>query len=84
MNILGILAVYVRTPAGSTTGFKGRKDHASIFELDMVMINIKERGDNNPNNSNDNNNYKKIKISKFYKYHGEKEKFKSWLFQLII
>ena len=63
------------TLAGNTIGFKEKKDHISIFKLDIIIINIKKKRDNNFSDSN-NNNYKKIKIFKPDKYYDEREKFK--------
>ena len=76
MSILGILIICVGVFVGNIIRFKGRKDYASIFELDIIIIDNKEKGDNNPNDFDNNKNYKKIKISKPDKYHGEREKFK--------
>ena len=60
---------------GSITGFKGRKDYASTFKLDVVIGSVEEKGDNNPSNSNNKDkNYKKIKISKSNKYYGKLKK----------
>ena len=84
MNTLGILIAYVGTPTEGTIRFKGRKDRASILKLDVVIISIKEGGDNNSNNSNNDEDCKKIKISKPNKYYGEWEKFKLWLLQFVI
>ena len=55
----------------SVTGFKKRKDYINIFKSNMVIINTKEKGDDNFSNSNNNKNYKKIRVSKFNKYYGE-------------
>ena len=71
MNILGISAAYMGIFIKSIIGFKGKKDHISIFKLDVVIINIKKGGDNNPSNFNNNKNYKKIKISKPNKYYNK-------------
>ena len=54
--------------------FKGRKNHANIFELNIIMVNIKKRGHNNFNNFDDNKDYKKIRIFKPNKYYSEREK----------
>ena len=65
------------TPIRSIIKFKGKKDYASIFELNIIIIkNVGGRGDDDPNNFNNNKNYKKIKVSKPNKYYGEWEKFK--------
>ena len=75
MSISGTSTAYMGIFAGNTIKFKGRKNYANIFKLDMVMINTKERKDNNLSDSDNNKNYKKIKISKPDKYYGEQEKF---------
>ena len=60
---------------GNTTGFKGKKDHANIFKLDIIITSAEEKKDNNPNNSNNNNkDYKKIKVFKSNKYYSKREK----------
>ena len=71
MSISGISAIYVGVFIRSTIGSKGRKDHISIFELDMVIISAKEKKDNNFSDFDDDKNCKKIKISKPDKYYGE-------------
>ena len=75
MSILDILIICVRISAGNTIRFKGKKDYISIFELDIIIINIEEKGNNNLSNSDNNKNCKKIKVSKPNKYYGKWEKF---------
>ena len=55
-------------------GFKGRKDYINIFELNVVITSVEERGDNNFNNSDNDKDYKKIKIFKSNKYYSERKK----------
>ena len=60
------------TFVGGATGF--RRDFVSIFILNVIISNIKEKRDDNFNNFNNKGVKWKIKIAKFNKYYGEKEK----------
>ena len=71
MSILGTSIAYIGIFVGSISGLKGRKEHTNIFGSDMVMINIKEKRDNNFNNFDNDKDYKKIKNFKLNKYHGK-------------
>ena len=71
MNILGILIICVGAFAGSTIRFKRRRNYVSIFKLDVVIISAEKKRDDNPSNSNNNKDYRKVKVSKPNKYHGE-------------
>ena len=84
MSILGILITYVGILMGSIIRSKGRKDHTNTFKLNIIIISIKKKGDNNFNDFNNNEDYKNIKILKLNKYYGEWEKFNFWLLQFII
>ena len=68
------------TPIRNFTRPRTWRDHNNIFVSDVVITNIKERGDNNPNNSDNKKEKKKIKITKLDKYYSEKEKLELWLF----
>ena len=68
------------TLVGCTIGSKGKKDHDSTFESNMIIRNIKEKKNNNSNNFNNNKDYKKIKVFNPNKYYNEWEKLKLWLF----
>ena len=58
----------------NTIRFKGRRDYTNTFELDIIIISIKERGDDNLNNFNNKEDKKKIKVIKIDKYYSEREK----------
>ena len=62
MSILGILIIYIKTPAGSIIKYKKKRDHTSTLELNMIIINTKGVKNNNLNNSNNNGNKKKLKF----------------------
>ena len=68
------------TSTGNTTGFKGKKDHINILELDIIIINTEKRENDNFNNFDNNKDYKKIKIFRSDKYYGEWEKLEFWFF----
>ena len=48
-----------------------KRDHASIFKLNIIIISTEKRGDNNFNNFEDDKDCKKILNFKFDKYYGE-------------
>ena len=57
---------------GNIIRFKGKKDYANIFELDIIIIkDIGGREDDNFSDFENNKIYKKIKIFKLDKYYGE-------------